>query len=164
MTKSLKHEAHMRSIVLSGRLILMAQQGVATYARACLEGRSLIVSLRRDVGGRAERASTIELVPGGDRGRGLAAPFDVGGRPYAMIQHSGRENQAPPEGAAAAAERLRLRLALGDVAVDESALESRPAEPDGTGIPARDLFPMWRRLLPRRWSKLDFDALLEALA
>ena len=134
---------------------------VATYAEACHAGRSLVVSLRLSRDGITRRVSTLELAPLGPDAIGEDA-FAIGKRCFRLVQHRAFGNGEPPAGALSAAERLRQALhAAGDSLEGTfGALSGTPVE---GRIPAADLLPHWRRILPRPWSRLDHETLAEAV-
>jgi hypothetical protein len=113
---------------------------VASYGPDCLEGNSLILSLRREVEGIERRVGTIELTPFPD------GAWTFGGVPHAIVQHRGHANAAPTRGAQAMVERA---LTLAVMLAPDGIL---PA-PDRTDeVEARflaaDLVDEWRQVMP----------------
>jgi hypothetical protein len=116
---------------------------VGGYGRACAEGRSLVLGLRRD----GARDSTVELAPA-EPGEGDA--WDLAGEPHRLVQHRGRENAPASAEAAAALGLLRRALGDGTIPVDPGAIGPRPYggivhEPDDP-----TLLGLWEPLLPGR--------------
>lgn len=126
---------------------------VATYAGACAEGRSLVLSLRRREGDREVRDSTVELTPVKD------GTWRLGHAAYGLIQHCGPGNARPSTQASRRLETLRRRLGDGRIPIDGKALERREVEWESEAD-ARDLWPHWRLVLPRSLRLGDVDAFL----
>jgi hypothetical protein len=126
---------------------------VGGYARACWEGRSLILSVRRDKGDGPRRVTTAELRPKAD------GFFKLGESRYELTQHSGLRNEHAPKGAIEAMGRLMDMLLRDRVAIDAGALVQRSHEPPT--VPVREralaLTRAWRRVLPRSLAAMEPD-------
>jgi hypothetical protein len=129
---------------------------VATYAGACAEGRSLIVSLRLTDAGTTRRVSTAELAPS------PSGDWTVGTARYGLVQHSGLRNARPAEEASRRLGALRARLGTGLVSIDGDALRPRKVAVLGNAT-AEELLPHWRTVMPRRIAGLDLQALRQLL-
>jgi hypothetical protein len=126
---------------------------VASYARRCLRGESLIVSIRRVGETCPTRVTTAELV------HDPKGTWRIPGARLTMTlaQHRGRRNAAPPNEARDVLERLRAWLMDGTVPSRMAGHEKDPSNPvaGAAELQALAVHPRWRAVLPGRLGRLD---------